>query len=92
MDEQSSCHDGMSFGEIRGTSRSYGQSVSSGTSQAEGHTGSNLHGRARAAREAEVIRVTLQTLAAEISLKDFTWLRLAVDAAFDELLFGPSHE
>jgi hypothetical protein len=72
----------------RGTTYTYG--VSCGTGATEGLTNrtAGLHGRARAAAEAEAIRATLQTLAAELSVRDFTWLRLAVDAAFDEMLFG----
>ena len=72
----------------RGTSYTYG--VSCGTTETEGVANrcAHLHGRARAAVEAEAIRATLTRLAGEISVKDFTWLRLAVDAAFDELLFG----
>jgi hypothetical protein len=76
----------------RGTTYIFGTSC--GTSHTEGvtHGYAGLHSRARAAAEAEAIRATLQTLAAEIPVKDFTWLRLAVDAAFDELLFGDPSE
>lgn len=71
-------------------STSYTYGVGCGTSETEGVANrcAGLHGRARAAVEAEAIRATLRTLAAEIPVNDFTWLRLAVDAAFDELLFG----
>jgi hypothetical protein len=74
--------------QCRSTTYTYG--VSYGTSDLEGVSNrcAGLHGRARAAVEAEAIRATLERLAAEIPVKDFTWLRLAVDAAFDELLFG----
>jgi hypothetical protein len=75
-----------------GTSYTYG--VSCGTCSTEGTANrrADRHGRARAAIEAEAIRATLQTLAAEIPLNDFTWLRLAVDAAFDELFFGGARD
>jgi hypothetical protein len=83
-------HNRFRDGSTHSSSTTYIYGVSCGTSEAEGVTkcGAGLQGRARAAVEAEAIRATLKRLAAEIPLNDFTWLRLAVDAAFDELLFG----